>query len=132
MKKESIADIVDKNIHESYLSGSTHNVVIDLLNAKMTNLRTILSKDRPDIVIDHLMDVEDWDSISPIRARYTIFYIKHSKKRIQDITWIEKNRSKFTKFSNVQIFSLIKLKDKLLPTFPPKLVYPKSWEGIYL
>lgn len=114
MRKESIAFLIDKTINQSYMDGFSHSSVIAILNTKMTNLRSVLVKEKPDIKIEDLMDVEDWDSISPVRAKYTVFYVQHSTKRIEDIRWIEKNKCKFNKLSNSQIFNLIKLKEKLI------------------
>lgn len=60
------------------------------------------------------MSIDDLDKIvGDTRLRYTAYYIKHSKKRIVDLEWIVTNKSKFKKFSNSQIFNLIKLKEKL-------------------
>ena len=117
MRKESISFLIDKSISEAYINGFSHLSIIALLFTKMTNLKNVLHKEKPEIILEDLALVEDWTSITPIRARYTVFYVEHCNKRVDDVRWIEKNKYKFTKFSNSQIFNLVKLKEKLTPKF---------------
>jgi len=120
MKKESISFLIDKNIREAYVDGLSHACVVSMLNNKISNLKKVLNRDRPDIKIDELLHIKDWSIIEPIRARYTVFYVQHSSKRIEDVNWIEKNKNKFTNLSNSQIFNLVKLKEKLSVEVPFK------------
>ena len=63
---------------------------------------------------DVLLHNEDfWPMIDSSRIKYNIFYITHCLKRMEDIDWIVKNRLKFHEYDRLQIFNLIKLKEKL-------------------
>lgn len=113
MNKERIADLVDKNIYKGYVDGFTTQTVVDTLNIKMRNLKSVLLKENPLIDFDNLVKSNDDCESDSVRIRYTIFYTRHSIKRIEDLAWLDKNKPKLKRYSNSQIFNLIKLKEKL-------------------
>lgn len=110
MKKESIHESIDKQIIESLTQGHAIPIVQSNLNIKIKNFTTTLSKDSIDL--EKMFEL-DYDDISPIRTRYGVAYIKHCKKRIEDLEWLSKNKFKFRHLSSSQVFNLIKLKEKL-------------------
>ncbi len=112
MNKDRIAEMVDKNILKGYIDGLTTQSVVYTLNNKIKNLKTVLLNEKPSIDFEKMMDTE-WDNIEGVRIRYTVFYVKHSIRRIEDLRWLDQNKPKFKQLSNSQIFNLIKLKEKL-------------------
>ncbi len=110
MNKESINEMVDRKIIESFSNGFALYSIRTELETKINNFTKVFEKDNTDI--KPLMNL-DFNELGPARTRYGITYIKQCQKRIQDLKWIEKNKSKFRHLSNSQIFRLIKLKDKL-------------------
>jgi hypothetical protein len=56
--------------------------------------------------------IKNWNLI-PIRKKYTVYYVIHSSKRLDDIEWLIKNREKLPKLDNSKLFKLIQLKDRL-------------------
>jgi len=118
MKSESVKSFIDRKIHQSMVDGSVIPVIQGELAIKCKNMTNtlLLSKDKSKYTIEEIlnMSMSDLDAIiGDTRLRYTAYYITHSKKRINDLEWIVANKSKFKKFSNSQIFNLIKLKEKL-------------------
>lgn len=112
MRQDSIIQLIDKSIHQSYVDGHASHVIIENINRKMENIKKSINRDSPDINISDYMNV-NWDKIESARLRYVTFYIKHSTKRIETINWIDKEKMRFRKYSNSQLFNLIKLKEKL-------------------
>jgi hypothetical protein len=110
MKKESIHESIDKQIKESLVEGHAISIVQSNLNIKIKNFISTLSKDSIDL---EKMYELSYDDISPIRTRYGVTYIKHCKKRVEDLDWLSNNKFKFRHLSNSQVFNLIKLKEKL-------------------
>jgi hypothetical protein len=125
MRKESIMEMIDKRIIESYVNGFTSLSIIEDIATRVANMSRVIKDEGFDI--DNFIDLEfeelesedfQKEKLPKTRVKYTIFYIKHSKKRIDDIIWLDSKKKLFQKFSNSQIFKLIKLKEKLLVTLP--------------
>lgn len=102
--------MVDRKIIESFSNGFAIYWVKTELETKIKNFIKVFEKDNTDI--KPLMNLE-FNELGPARTRYGITYIKHCQKRIQDLKWIETNKSKFRHLSNSQIVKLLQLKDKL-------------------
>ena len=90
----------------------------DELCIKVRNMSTAISNEKnkfqnlENTSLNTIIDnVDNYDV--PIRIKYLSFYVSHAKKRANDIDWILSNKKKFNKFSNSEIFNLIKLKEKL-------------------
>ncbi len=111
MKKESIYDMVDRKITQSFTEGIAISVIQSELNTKVQNFTKTFEKD-PSVNLEDLLKL-NFDELGPARTRYGVTYIKHCKKRIEDLMWLSNNKPKFRHFSNSQIFKLIQLGDKL-------------------
>lgn len=125
MRKESIMEMIDKRIIESYVNGFTSLSIIEDIATRVANMSRVIKDEGFDV--DDFIDLEfeelesedfQKEKLPKTRVKYTIFYIKHSKKRIDDIIWLDSKKKSFQRFSNSQIFKLIKLKEKLLVTLP--------------
>lgn len=114
MRKESIIEMIDNRIIESYIKGFKSNSIIEDINTRINNMSTVIKMEGLDIsnFINLDFDILDATDIK-VRAKYSIFYINHSMRRIKDINWLDSKKKDFSKYSNSQIFRLIKLKDKL-------------------
>lgn len=110
MEKSGIYNMIDRRIIESFSMGLSIDIVKLELGTKINNFTKVFEKDS--ISVDSLINLP-FNELGPARTRYGITYIKHCKKRLNDLTWIEKNKFKFKLFSNSQIFGLVQLKDKL-------------------
>ena len=120
MRKESIMEMIDKRIIESYVNGFTSLSIIEDIATRVANMSRVIKDEGFDV--DDFIDLEfeelesedfQKEKLPKTRVKYTIFYIKHSKKRIDDIIWLDSKKESFQRFSNSQIFKLIKLKEKL-------------------
>ena len=120
MRKESIMEMIDKRIIESYVNGFTSLSIIEDIATRVANMSRVIKDEGFDVEDFIDLEFEELESeyfqkekLPKTRVKYTIFYIKHSKKRIDDIIWLDSKKKLFQKFSNSQIFKLIKLKEKL-------------------
>ena len=120
MRKESIMEMIDKRIIESYVNGFTSLSIIEDIATRVANMSRVIKDEGFDV--DDFIDLEfeelesedfQKEKLPKTRVKYTIFYIKHSKKRIDAIIWLDSKKKSFHRFSNSQIFKLIKLKEKL-------------------
>lgn len=106
---------VDRRISQSLIEGFAIASIRADIETRYTNMTKALVTE---ISIEEFNDIivkGDMEKIENSRLKYTAFYVYHAKKRISDLDWIVKNRSKFPKLTNSQIFNLIKLRDKLQP-----------------
>lgn len=111
MQKERIHEMVDKNIIKSFSEGIALSIIQKELGVKVKNFTTTFEKD-PSVNLSELMKL-DFNELGPTRTRYGVTYLKHCKKRIEDLNWIVENKSKFRHLSNSQVFRLLQLRDKL-------------------
>lgn len=117
MRKESIIEMIDKRIIESYVQGIATSSIIEDMNTRIKNMSTVIKMEGLDlsILVQKEFDELDNENIK-VRAKYSVFYIKHSTQRIKDLNWLDSKKKTFFSYSNSQIFKLIKLKEKLLLT----------------
>jgi hypothetical protein len=117
MRKESIIEMIDKRIIDSYVQGISTSSIIEDMNTRIKNMSSVIKMEGLDlsILIQKEFDELDNEDIK-VRAKYSVFYIKHSSKRIKDLNWLNSKKKDFFSYSNSQIFKLIKLKEKLLVT----------------
>ena len=117
MRKESIIEMIDKRIIESYVQGIATSSIIEDMNTRIKNMSTVIKMEGLDlsILVQKEFDELDNENIK-VRAKYSVFYIKHSTQRIKDLNWLDSKKKTFFSYSNSQIFKLIKLKEKLLVT----------------
>lgn len=121
MRKENIIEMIDKRILDNLSTGYSVDFIIGDIKEKNSKMLEVITSQNLDF--DKLADI-DFDvlsgadfsdaKVSVTRTKYTVFYIKHSRKRIDDLLWIQKNKHKFSQLSRSQVFKLIKLKEKLM------------------
>lgn len=120
MRKESIIEMIDRKIIESFTEGFTSDSIIEHLESKIKSMSEFIINQRIDLekLIELELEVFSDDDFKenrlPItRNKYTAYYIKHSRKRLLDIDWVLNNCKKFPHLSKSQVFKLVKLKEKL-------------------
>ena len=121
IKRESIKNIIDKNIVDLINAGNGFKYLKDNLEDRSSSIRQKFYKDiiscsdvcdmDPDML---LYNEYYWDMITSSRIRYSIYYITHCEKRIEGINWIINNRLKLSEYSRIQLFNLVKLKELLV------------------
>lgn len=112
MNKEKIGEMIDKNIIQSLVDGHAIGYIKNELERKMNNFASKIKESDKSIDLVSLI-TNDPDKITTSRVRYQVIYIQHCMKRIKDLDWVFKNKSKYSKLSRSQVFSLLKLKEKL-------------------
>lgn len=117
MRKESIIEMIDKRIIDSYVQGISTSSIIEDMNTRIKNMSSVIKMEGLDLSILLQKEFDELDNEDiKVRAKYSVFYIKHSSKRIKDLNWLKSKKKEFFTYSNSQIFKLIKLKEKLLVT----------------
>jgi hypothetical protein len=122
MTKKDVCEMIDRRIKSALVEGYSNQWIKEDILSKVKNLKKVL--DLEGINFEMVTD-PNWQptgefslhDISSSRARYTVFYIRHSVKRILDLDWIERNKPKFPLHSKSQVFGMIKLREKLTPDF---------------
>lgn len=109
--------MIDKRIIDSYIQGHVTSSIIEDMNTRIKNMSNVIKMEGLDlsVLIQKEFDELDNENIK-VRAKYSVFYIKHSIKRIKDLNWLDSKKKSFFGYSNSQVFKLIKLKEKLLVT----------------
>lgn len=116
----SVINIVDQSLTDLLKKSLGFLEAKENLRLRTVKLRVSLERDMktcellknvdPDIL---LYTPEYWVSVESSRVKYHLYYISHCLKRIEDINWCLTNRLKFYEYSSLQLFNLIKLKEKL-------------------
>lgn len=119
-KRDSVKSIVDRSLVDLLKTGTGFLDVKENLRSRSLKIKANMVRDMklckqlkdkdPDVI---LYNEDIWPMIESSRIKYNIFYITHCLKRMEDIDWIVKNRLKFHEYDRLQIFNLIKLKEKL-------------------
>jgi hypothetical protein len=118
--KLSVINIVDRSLIDLLKQNLGFLEAKENLRLRTVKLRITLERDMktcellknvdPDIL---LLTPEYWSAVESSRVKYHLYYISHCLKRIEDINWCVINRLKFYEYSSLQLFNLIKLKEKL-------------------
>ena len=109
-KINGILFTIDKSIINSINNKKSLIIISDDLDNRINSIFNIIKKDYNTI---NIFLSSDLSNISP-RDKYLYNYITYCSKRKIDIDWLSKNRNKFNKkLSDIELFKLIKLKDKL-------------------
>lgn len=117
MRKESIIEMIDKRIIESFVNGYSEDWIVEDINSRINKMSDFVKLQKIDVNTDwNNLTKVDFSSknLSNTRIKYTIFYINHSKKRIDDINWIMSKRNIFNGLSKSELFKLVKFKEKVL------------------
>jgi hypothetical protein len=114
MKKERIIDMIDNKIVLAFTEGLAISVIKKDLSEKEEKFTKLVqtNSNNSDMTLKEILS-SDWESADKVKTKYSIFYVQHVNKRIKDLNWLELNKYKFRKYSNSQVFNLIKLKEKL-------------------
>lgn len=118
MKRDSVIAFLDRRITSDMVEGKALLSIKDDLCIRVRNMKTSISNEKDKILhLENISINEVIDNIDeyevPLRMKYLSFYVSHAQKRATDMDWIMRNKKKFSKFSNSEIFNLIKLKEKL-------------------
>lgn len=118
MKRDNVIAFLDRRITSELVEGKALLAIKDDLCIRVRNMRTAISNEKDKLIhlenttLNTIIDNIDEYEV-PIRMKYLSFYVSHAQKRAKDMDWIMLNKNKFSKFSNSEIFNLIKLKEKL-------------------
>jgi hypothetical protein len=112
MNYEEFIYMIDKKIIQSFSDGLVVSVIQEELVSKKENFIKVVQSHKDDFTLEKILTT-DWETVAPVRAKYSVFYVQHADKRIKDLDWLILNKYKFKKYSNSQVFNLIKLKEKL-------------------
>lgn len=114
MRKENIFDMIDRKIVQHFIDGSTIGIIQSDLSTRASNfIKVFESTNTQKKLLELLQNLNFDDDVTPSKLKYQIFYIKHCLSRIEDLTWMVNNKHKFENFSNLKLFKLIQLKNKL-------------------
>lgn len=118
--KLSVTNIIDRSLTDLIKQGLGFLEAKENLRLRTIKLRVSLERDMktcellkdvdPDVL---LYTPEYWNTIQSSRVKYHLYYISHCLKRIDDINWCIRNRLRFQEYNSLQLFNLIKLKEKL-------------------
>ena len=108
MKDESIERVIVNNITIDLLAGKdARKIQEDLSNKSIKFYKSLKDKG---VDVDILMS--NIDNIEPNLIRWKIMYVKECCDQINILNWVIKNRTKFAKLSDYQLYSLYKFGDK--------------------
>jgi len=110
-KYYNVANLIDKNMKDKLKELSLLDTIDDLEN-RVNKFKGIIEKDFPGVIAEVALE-SNLDDIESSRLRYNLYYILHARKRVKDFKWMIRNRVKFYKYDNLQLFNLILLKEKL-------------------
>lgn len=108
MKDESIERVIVNNITIDLLSGKDVRKIQEDLSNKSIRFYKLLKDKGFDV--DILMS--DIDNIEPNLIRLKIMYVKECCDQINILNWVIKNRDKFNKLSDYQLYSLYRFGEK--------------------
>ncbi len=112
IKYRSVANLVDKNIEDKLKEICILDLVSEL-SERVEKFKLIIKRDYPEVDVAATLARKDYGLIEASRLRYNVMYIHHCNKRIKDLRWMVQTRFRFYNYKNVQIFNLIKLREKL-------------------
>ena len=111
MEKKQIEKLIDNKIIENFLNGFKMCDVKSELQFKSDKFQHFSETDLK-LTFDEILKL-NWEEIRPTRIKYYVFYTVHCRKRLKDFDWIIKNKNKFRELTYLQVFNLLRLKEKL-------------------
>ena len=109
MRKEQIENMIDKKIEKSLSEKELIGTITEELNRMSANIAKTLVKNEVDV--EDYIDME-FESIEPIRVRYVVHYVRHCRKRKEDLKWLLRKRIQLKK-TGPEMFKLMKFKEKM-------------------
>jgi hypothetical protein len=108
---DKVIKLIDKHIIERRLKENKSIFEINNeLNNRVYTLFNIVSYEF--INIDAFMNC-DVDRVNINKYAYYQDFIRHARKRIKDLRWMDDNKHKFADYDYVKLLRLIKFKEKL-------------------
>ena len=104
--------MIDKKIIQSLIDGHDPSSIQKDLNDNMNRFCYNIQKDDKTVDVLKLLMMKA-ETITPSKTKYQVMYIKVCAQRVKDLDWLIKNKYKFPKIPNSQVFKLIKLKERL-------------------
>jgi predicted acetyltransferase len=118
MKRQVVENIIDRMITKSLTDHSNILETIYDLKNRSNNLFKTLERDNididsflPTIISENEGEIERLN-ISK-KTVYILYYVDHTSKRIEDLKWMIEKSDKFKKYNNIQLFNLLKFKNKI-------------------
>ena len=105
---------IDRRISESLSNGIAISVIQKDIEVRAKNMSRSFFKEMSEDEFEKVL-LTNLDEIKNSRLKYVAYYVTHARNRVVDLEWLVNNKRKFPRFSNSQIFNLIKLKEKLKP-----------------
>lgn len=109
MNKERVRNIIDNRIISLFQEGNPISVIIDEIRNRSEKFFNILEKED----INLFEAITEPERINSTRFRYAAFYIIEASRRIEDLNWMYKNKSKFRHLENSKFFKLLQFRDKI-------------------
>lgn len=108
MKDESIERVIVNSITTDLLTGKEVREIQEGLSNKATHFYKSLKNKGIDV--DNAM--LDIDSIDVNLIRWKVIYVKECCDQINALNWVMKNKTKFNKLDNYQLYSLYRFGEK--------------------
>ena len=112
MGESDVSNVIDKYIIEKgLLSGESFFSISKVLEKEIEVLFNVVKIDYENIGKFLSINIEN----KPSKDKYVFYFINHAIRRISDINWVfySKDKDRLSRYSDIQIFGLVKLKDKL-------------------
>jgi hypothetical protein len=110
MNLERVTSIIDNRILSLFREGVSIDTTIEEIRNRSDKFFSVLEKDES---LNLLAAILEPESITNTKLRYSAFYIIVASKRIDDLTWMYRNKHKFSRYNNAKLFTLIQLRDKI-------------------
>lgn len=110
MNIEQVGSIIDKTIIEKGLNDGKSFLYINSELYKRADIIFNIIKDEYKSMYNLLKsDITN----KSVKEKYVFFFIKYTAKRVNDIHWIINKKDELKRYNNIELFGLLKLKDKL-------------------
>jgi hypothetical protein len=115
MNINSVKRLVDKKITELLKIDSDWNDIKLALADKMTKFIFDIRNEDKNVDVVELLSMSNKDllKMESSRVKYRIIFVKESFKRKTDIDWIINRGKRFHRLNNLELFELVKFRDKL-------------------
>lgn len=110
MQQEKVSNIIDKTIIEKGLNNGDSLLSINRELHKRVYIIFNIVQDEYQ-TLDRFLKVDITNK--SVKEKYAYFFIKHAAKRINDIHWMFDKKEVLKKYNNIQLFGLVKLKERL-------------------
>lgn len=110
MKQDQISNIIDRTIIEKGLNNGDSLLSINKeLHKRVYIIFNIVQDEYK--TLDKFLKVDVANKSA--KEKYVYFFIKHAAKRINDIHWMFDKKEILKRYTDKELFGLLKLKEKL-------------------